>query len=155
MVVIQLPNGVVPPIWPTSVPWVMDLRDLFDEDIAAIERAGLHLNRGLRESFPQGINLILARPVGRDTFEYRCFERGLEPQTLACGTSALALGMVARELGLAGPGPLRVLPAAARALAHFASAELGAHFHDDGSMTLATRAEHVFSGVFSAALTEF
>lgn len=51
--------------------------------------------------FPVGININFVRKI-RDSeiLEYRCFERGVNHETLACGTGALAVAFVARELNV-------------------------------------------------------
>jgi len=150
MVLLQYPGGSPPPAWPASLVWAMDAPDdLFDE-ATHIERAGRHVNYRLRGCFPRGMNLAIARPGPTvDTLEYRCFERGLETETLACGTGALAVGLAALQLGVTNAQPLRLLPSAARRHPCFKDAELRVSIGSHGLMTLTTRAEHVFAGVFS------
>lgn len=51
--------------------------------------------------FPIGINVNIARAADEKTLVCRTFERrGLERETCACGTGALAVAFVARQLGL-------------------------------------------------------
>lgn len=157
MVLFQLPDGMIPPRWPTPVPWIMDFHDLLagDNDTFSLRLAGIHANRHLRKWFPKGINLVFARPIlMSNQIEYRCFERGLEYETLACGTGALAAALAARQLGLTHSATLRLLPSAARRNQRFKQAEIGTTFYLDGSMALSTRADHVFSGIFTAVCLE-
>ncbi|MFC1821813.1 diaminopimelate epimerase [Thermodesulfobacteriota bacterium] len=66
-----------------------------------IDHIGNYLNRRYAHLFPAGININFVRinqePVA---LEYRCFERGINRETLACGTGALAVAFVARRLHL-------------------------------------------------------
>ena len=60
--------------------------------------------------FPEGANVTLAVDTGDGTFAQRTFERGVEGETLACGTGAVAVGAVARRLGLTDRESLTVSP---------------------------------------------
>lgn len=51
---------------------------------------------------PAGANVDLVRPAGPDAFEIRTFERGVEGETLACGSGAMAAALALREAGTAG-----------------------------------------------------
>lgn len=64
-----------------------------------VDHIGNYLNREYARLFPAGINVNFVRedkPSG--ALEYRCFERGIFRETLACGTGALAVSFVARQL---------------------------------------------------------
>lgn len=72
---------------------------------------GTYLNRTLASLFPCGINVNFVRLVEpRGTIEYRCFERGIDHETLACGTGAVAASAVVRELGLADGDDFHIHP---------------------------------------------
>jgi diaminopimelate epimerase len=54
-----------------------------------------------------GANVNWVAPVGDGTFRMRTFERGVEGETLACGTGAVACAIVLEQLGLT-KGPVRI-----------------------------------------------
>lgn len=60
------------------------------------------------EEFEDGANVDFLRFLGRDRLELRTYERGVESETLACGTGVLAAAAVAVHLGRADL-PLRTL----------------------------------------------
>lgn len=60
--------------------------------------------------FPEGANVTLAARTGDGTFDQRTYERGVEGETLACGTGAVAVGAAARELGVTDHTALAVSP---------------------------------------------
>lgn len=67
-------------------------------------------------SFPRGANVNFAALAGENHFVIRTFERGVENETLSCGTGSTAVAAVARNLHKAGDsvhiettgGPLRI-----------------------------------------------
>jgi diaminopimelate epimerase len=76
-----------------------------------IHRIGTYLNKNYAHIFPKGINVNFARLVGnRGGFEYRCFERGICRETLACGTGALAVSVVLRRLNQLDKNPITAWP---------------------------------------------
>ena len=80
---------------PHAVVFVTDLDSL---DICRIAPA-------IRSSrfFPSGANVNFAEIGGRDTIRIRTFERGVEGETLSCGTGATATAAIAHHLGKTGP----------------------------------------------------
>ncbi|HIJ56571.1 MAG TPA: diaminopimelate epimerase [Deltaproteobacteria bacterium] len=76
-----------------------------------VHHIGSYLNRQYTDLFPSGINVNFVKLNQTDgTIEYRCFERGIYRETLACGTGALAVSYVARKLNLVDAKPLVVYP---------------------------------------------
>ncbi len=95
-----------------------------------VDRIGAYLNTHYTDLFPAGINVNFARRTASGELEYRCYERGINRETLACGTGALAVAYVARRgLGLTSPS-LTVLPHRCRW--HAPDAEIGVRQTQDG-----------------------
>jgi len=94
----------------TGVPHAVIFVDDYDFDVAVRAKPIRH-----HEAFPQGANVNFVRVEG-ESLRVRTFERGVEAETMSCGTGAVASAAVARRLGKAGDdvdvqtegGPLRV-----------------------------------------------
>ena len=66
-----------------------------------VDFIGNYFVREYSDLFPVGININFVRRIkNSEILEYRCFERGVNHETLACGTGALAVAFVARELNV-------------------------------------------------------
>ena len=76
-----------------------------------VHHIGTYLNEHYAHIFPAGININFIR-VNNDagTLEFRCFERGINRETLACGTGALAVSFVARRLNLVETNRIMIWP---------------------------------------------
>jgi diaminopimelate epimerase len=87
-----------------SVPHLVMLVD----DVATIdlERRGPPLRHDPAIG-PGGANVNWVSPTGDGTFRMRTYERGVEGETLACGTGAVACAIVLAELGMTKP-PVRI-----------------------------------------------
>lgn len=83
---------------------------------------------------PAGTNADFIRVTGPDSLAIRTYERGVEAETLACGTGIVAAALVADKLELV-RGPVRVKTAGGDVL------EVGL-----APLTLAGPAEHSFRG---------
>jgi diaminopimelate epimerase len=76
-----------------------------------LHHIGTYLNRQYRDLFPEGINVDFVKLSGeKNIIEYRCFERGINKETLACGTGALAVAFVAKRLKLIAGKKISVWP---------------------------------------------
>jgi diaminopimelate epimerase len=51
---------------------------------------------------PKGTNVDFVQVVDKDNARIRTYERGVEGETFACGTGAVAAGVILREKGLTG-----------------------------------------------------
>ena len=71
----------------------------FVEDVSTTDLAALAPPIRHAECFPRGTNVTVASP-NEGGFDQRTYERGVEGETDACGTGAVAVAAVARELGL-------------------------------------------------------
>jgi diaminopimelate epimerase len=154
MVLIQ-PDAASSFAWPPALDWEWTLPDLFADAAFAngadganpLAAIGMHANRPGGRDFPLGINVSAARMVdGGRTIEYRTFERGILRETLACGTGALAVAVAARRLGLVGGERVSLIPALGRRHPRYRGAEIVVRHRDDGTSSLSSKAEHVFSG---------
>jgi diaminopimelate epimerase len=103
---------------------------LSDTDVAALGAAIRH-----HPLFaPSGTNADFVQVTGRRSLSIRTYERGVEAETLACGTGIVAAALVAQRLGLVCT-PVQVLTAGGDIL------DVG-----DSPLTLTGPAEHVFRG---------
>lgn len=76
-----------------------------------VDFIGNYFVREYSSLFPVGININFVRRVkDSEILEYRCFERGVNHETLACGTGALAVAFVARELKVVNDNKIIIWP---------------------------------------------
>ncbi|MFQ6136000.1 MAG: diaminopimelate epimerase [Candidatus Hydrothermarchaeales archaeon] len=83
----------------TGVPHVV----VFVDDIEEVEVR--RIGRAIRYSglFPEGTNVNFVQEVGNNIFKVRTYERGVEDETLACGTGIAACGAISVALDRADP----------------------------------------------------
>lgn len=95
----------------TGVPHVV----FFVEDIAYPEfLATAKILRNHENFAPDGTNVNAIAPLSKDTLALRTFERGVEGETLACGTGATAAALVAHHYGFC--SPITMIPASGERL---------------------------------------
>ena len=77
-----------------------------------LHQIGSNFNGRNSHLFPHGLNVNFARIVSSDEgiIEYRCFERGIRKETLACGTGATAIAVVAHRIGAVKTDHIRLRP---------------------------------------------
>jgi diaminopimelate epimerase len=82
----------------SGVPHVVHFLDRIDSiDVFNLGRK----TRYHQEFQPAGTNADFAEVLNRHTLKLRTYERGIENETLACGTGAVATALIASELGMA------------------------------------------------------
>jgi diaminopimelate epimerase len=90
-----------------------------DVDAFAPEAELLPVGRAVRHHpafAPAGTNLDVIAVLDRHRLRMRTYERGVEDETLACGTGAVASAVVGTALGLVAP-PVEVVTSSGRVLA--------------------------------------
>lgn len=76
-----------------------------------LNHIGIYINKNYSHIFPSGISVnVVRRNDTANVLQYRCFERGINRETSACGTGALAVSFVAKQLGFTTRGRITVLP---------------------------------------------
>ena len=78
----------------TGVPHVVHFVD--DLDKVDVKNLGAHI-RGHSEFSPEGTNADFVRVINKSKIKIRTYERGVEDETLACGTGAVASAIIAAE----------------------------------------------------------
>jgi diaminopimelate epimerase len=71
------------------------------DDLEAVDVVGRGRPLRSHPSLEAGANVNFVRAVGDGTFQYRTYERGVEAETLACGTGAVATAVLLTAWGLA------------------------------------------------------
>lgn len=93
---------------------------------------------------PSGTNANFVQVQGPSRIAVRTYERGVEDETLACGTGITASALIAAKLGLVAP-PVKVVPASGDVLTvDFTLIDSGA-----ADVTLSGPAEYVFRGTLT------
>ncbi len=116
----------------------------FVDDVDAVSLSAVAPQVRHADVFPAGANVNLAAVVddghadgGLATIDQRTFERGVEGETRACGTGAVAIAAVARRLGLVAGETVRVRPP---------GGDLAITVPAGGPATLTGPVAHEFSG---------
>jgi diaminopimelate epimerase len=119
---------------------VVVVEDLQSVDVAKLGAA----IRRHPEFAPKGTNANFVQILGRNALAIRTYERGVEAETLACGTGIVAAGLLAGKTGRVAP-PVRVKTAGGDVLT------VDYRITADGAedVTLTGPAVHVFRGELS------
>jgi diaminopimelate epimerase len=76
---------------------------VFIRDLDMIDIAGIAPGIRFSHYFPVGANVNFVQVLGEDTIKIRTYERGVEDETLSCGTGATASAVMAHHLKKTGP----------------------------------------------------
>jgi diaminopimelate epimerase len=71
------------------------------DDVATVDVVGRGRPLRSHPSLPNGANVNFVQDLGGNAFRYRTYERGVEGETLACGTGAVASTAILTVWGLA------------------------------------------------------
>ena len=85
------------------------------DDLESVDVVGRGRPLRRHPSLKAGANVNFVRKAGDSTFEYRTYERGVEAETLACGTGAVATAVLLNTWGDAG-SPVRIRTRSGRIL---------------------------------------
>jgi len=89
----------------TGVPHLV----IFTDEIEELDLARIGPPLRYHPHFPRGVNANFARRLAPNRFRMRTYERGVEAETLACGTGSVAIALIASLLGEAS-SPVIVVP---------------------------------------------
>ncbi len=121
---------------------VIELQDLANQDIHSLGAAIRY-----HEAFqPNGTNVNFIEITGPDSLNVRTYERGVEAETLACGTGMVACGLIAGSLGKVST-PVKITCASGDLL----EINYQATENDFEHVTLTGPAVHVFKGEIDIA----
>ena len=126
----------------TGVPHYVE----FVEDVDSVDVCGRGREIRHDKRFPQGVNVNFVQVVGVGEIKMRTYERGVENETLACGTGATAAAMVTN---------LATQSSVGRFLVHVRGGDLTIEFEREGEMCyrniyLTGGARRVFEGVIDS-----
>lgn len=130
-----------------------DYGNYLADSIGIFHKIGLDINHTKSRFFPHGININFARVLSNEgVIECRSFERGINKETLACGTGALAVAIAAHQLGLVKPDSIEIIPRRARWYDCFKDAQLRTIRSASGEWWLETKPQCIFSGTIDFPL---
>lgn len=112
---------------------------VFVDDVDAVDVEGDAPPIRHADVFPEGANVNFASRKG-EGFEVRTFERGVEAETLSCGTGAAAVAAAALKLNMVDPSDV--------VLVSTSGGDLHVYF-EDGTAYMQGPAERVFEGSIS------
>ncbi len=90
-------------------------KDMKSLKIDLVYAIGKYFNNNLRDVFPCGININFINYIeDANVIEQRCFERGIEKETLACGTGMVASAYLLRTLNIVKNKSIHIHPVKCR-----------------------------------------
>lgn len=110
-----------------------------------VEHIGNYMNNRMQHIFPAGINVNFARRIAPAIIDNRCFERGINRETLACGTGALAVAYIYSRMQNLNISDIDVLPHRCRW--HDNQAKIHIEQASDG-WQIGSNPEMLFDGVY-------
>ncbi|WP_256298266.1 diaminopimelate epimerase [Haloarchaeobius salinus] len=110
---------------------------IFVDDVDAVDLAADAPPIRHHDVFPEGANVTFAAPRDDGGYDQRTFERGVEGETLSCGTGAVAIAAVAAHLGRCEDDVATVSPP---------GGDLRVEVPDDGPAVLYGPVAHEFDG---------
>lgn len=112
-----------------------------------VNHIGAYINRHYQDLFPAGININFARVEEvTNSIQYRTYERGIDRETLACGTGAAAVAYIANVLQMVADNKMvTILPSLCKR--YEPEAKLGVMVSENGIM-LNGRPSFLINGIF-------
>jgi len=89
-----------------------DPKSNIDVGLWFVNYIGTYLNKQYAHYFPQGINVNFVKIIDAENgiIKHRCFERGINKETMACGTGATAVAALTLSLNLTSAKTIKLLP---------------------------------------------
>ncbi|HJJ56405.1 MAG TPA: diaminopimelate epimerase, partial [Methanocorpusculum sp.] len=72
---------------------------IFVDDIKSVDINNIAPKIRHNELFPNGINVNFVQITGKSSISIRTFERGVESETLSCGTGSTASALISTKVG--------------------------------------------------------
>jgi diaminopimelate epimerase len=115
---------------------------VFTDDVKDVSVSEMGRAIRFHESFaPEGTNVNFVQVLGEDHIHVRTYERGVEAETYACGTGAVASAVMAHHLGMTPRKPVNVRTRGGKLMIDFAAK--GSSYSD---VWLMGPADTVFTG---------
>jgi diaminopimelate epimerase len=91
---------------------VIDSKSNIDVGLWFVNYIGSYINRQYSHYFPEGINVNFVKILDekKGIIQHRCFERGINRETMACGTGATAVAALSLSLDMISSNKIQLLP---------------------------------------------
>lgn len=91
---------------------VPDSKNNIDVGLWFVNYIGSYLNKQYSNYFPEGINVNFVKIINKKEgiIQHRCFERGINRETMACGTGATAVAALSLSLDMISSNKIKLLP---------------------------------------------